>query len=212
MDIAASITSGDIGRLCEMAVAAEAGGADRIHLDIEDGVFIPTFTVGPDAVPAVRRATRLPLEVHLQTVDPNRWIAAIASGNADRVIFHLEGTRDALLLIRGIRQTGASAGLALLLDTPVDAVAPWLDQVDQVTVMSTQPQPRSSYDPQALDKVRALAGRVAGIELDGGVTSEIIPPAARAGVTAVAVGRAIFAQGVGRIAAAIAALRREGEL
>jgi ribulose-phosphate 3-epimerase len=210
MEVAVSITSGDIGRLAEMAVAAEAGGADRIHLDIEDGVFIPTFTVGPGAVPAVRRVTRLPLEVHLQTVDPERWIAVVTGGRATRVIFHPEGTRDAPQMIRKIQEGGASVGLALLLATPIEAAAPWFQQVDQITIMSTDPQPGSLFDPLALDKARALAGRVARIELDGGVTPEIIAPAARAGVTAVVVGRAIFAQGTGRVAAAIGALREPG--
>lgn len=207
MEVAASITSGDLWRLAEMAVIAERGGADRIHLDIEDGVFIPTFTVGPAALPGIRRATRLPLEVHLQTVDPERWIAAVTAGRADRVIVHPEAGRDPRRVLSQIRDLGAAPGVALLLATPVDAVLPLLDLVDQVTLLSARPEPGSPFMRAVLDKVGALRERVAGLEVDGGVVPAVIPDLARAGATAIVVGRAAFGRGPEEVAAGIAALR-----
>lgn len=213
MQIAASVTSGDIGRLAEMASIAEAGGADRIHLDIEDGVFIPSFTVGPRAVAAVRAVTRLPLEVHLQTADPERWIAPVVERGADLVIFHPEGTCYPFRALRLIRDAGARVGVALLLATPVEHVIPVIDQADQITIMTADPEPADHFHAAALAKVRALKGRRADIELDGGVSAEMMPAAVQAGATVVVAGRAIFGQGVDAVAASIAGLRalRESE-
>lgn len=207
MKIAASITSGDLARLAEMTEAAEAGGADRIHVDIEDGVYLPTFTVGPGVVAAIRRVTRLPFEVHVQTMNPGRWIATIAGGHPNRIIVHPEGSRDVTALLRAITATGAAAGLALLLATPAETAFLWLDQVDQVTLMATPPE-GGSFHPEVLDKARVLSGRVHDIMLDGGITPAVIAKSAAAGVTAVVAGRAIFGNGVGSVASGIAALRR----
>lgn len=207
MEIAASVTSGDIGKLSEMAALAEAGGADRIHLDIEDGVFIPTFTVGPRAVGAVRAATRLPLEIHLQTVEPERWIGPVVEQGADLVIIHPEGIRYPFRALQMIRDLGARVGLALLLSTPVEHVLPLINVADQVTIMTADPYPADCFHPAALEKARRLKGRLADVELDGAVTADTIPSAVEAGVAVVVVGRSIFGRGPEYIAPSIAALR-----
>ncbi|MDR7417406.1 MAG: ribulose-phosphate 3-epimerase [Armatimonadota bacterium] len=206
MEIAASITSGDLARLAQMAEAAEAGGADRIHIDIEDGVFVPTFTVGPGVVAAIRQVTRLPLEVHLQTMAPGRWIATIAAPRPDRIIVHPEGAGDFPALLRSIVAAGSAAGLALLLATPVEAALPWMGQVEHVTLMATPPE-GGDFHAEVLDKARALRAVVPDIEVDGGVTPAIVGAGAAAGVTTVVAGRAIFGRGVAHIASGIAALR-----
>jgi ribulose-phosphate 3-epimerase len=210
VEIAASLTSGDLTRLADTAVLAEAAGADRIHLDVEDGVFIPTFTVGPGAVAVLRRVTRLPLEVHLQTIEPERWIEEAARGGADLIIVHVEGTRYPMRAVRLIRDAGVRAGIAVLLATPVELVLPLADEVRQVTVMSADPTPAGAYHPIALEKVRSLRGRVEAIELDGGVTVETLPAAVQAGVTAVVAGRGMFARGTDEVRPSIAALRAAG--
>lgn len=207
MEVAASITSGELWRLAEMAAIAERGGADRIHLDVEDGVFIPTFTVGPAVVAGICRATRLPVEVHLQTVDPERWIPIAVAAHPARVIVHPEASGRAVQMLTRIRDLGASAGVALLLATPATAALAVLELVDQVTLLSSDPAPGSPFDPTVLDKVRALHGRGAPIEVDGGVIPQIVPQLARAGVTAVVAGRAAFGRGPDGVAAGIAALR-----
>jgi len=207
MEIAASITSGDLARLADTAAAASAGGADRIHLDVEDGVFIPTFTVGPRAVAAIRRVTRLPLEVHLQTVQPERWVALILEGRPDRVILHPEGTDDLVALLRAVSTAGAAAGLALLLRTPAEAVLPWVDRVDHLTFMATPPE-GGDFDSAVLAKVALLRGKVADLSIDGGVTAGVMSSLVASGATVVVAGRAIFAQGLDHVAEGIAALRR----
>lgn len=206
MEIAASITSGDLARLAEMAQAAEAGGANRIHVDIEDGVFVPTFTVGPAVVAAIRQVTRLPLEVHVQTMNPDRWIATIAAAHPDRIIVHPEAARDLAVLLRAITAADATPALALLLATPVEAVLPWTSQVDHVTLMATPPE-GGSFHPEVLDKACALRGLVRDIAVDGGVTPEVVAPSAAAGVTAIVAGRAVFRRGAAHVASSIAALR-----
>jgi ribulose-phosphate 3-epimerase len=206
MELAASIASGDLARLVEMAVEAETGGADRIHLDIEDGVFVPTFTVGPAAVASIRRAVRLPLDVHLQTVEPERWIAMIAKGRADRVVVHVESLRDPRQMLEAVRRSGMSVGVALFLRTPVGAVAGLLPHVDSVTVMSTN-DPREKFSTRALDKIRSLVGRVREIAVDGAVTPEILPDVIRAGATVAVIGRALFAPSGAGVQAGIASFR-----
>jgi ribulose-phosphate 3-epimerase len=210
VEIAASLTSGDLTRLADAAALAEAAGADRIHLDVEDGVFIPTFTVGPRAVAALRQVTRLPLEVHLQTVEPERWIQEAARGGADLIIVHVEGTRYPMRAIRLIRDAGVKAGIALLLATPVELALPLAGEVRQVTVMSADPTPAGAYHPAALEKVRSLRRHVEAVELDGGVTADILPAAVQAGVTAVVAGRAMFVRGIDEMRPSIAALRAAG--
>jgi len=190
-----------------MAAIAERGGADRIHLDIEDGVFIPTFTVGPGSVEGVCRATRLPVEVHLQTVDPERWIPVVVSGRPARVIVHPESGGQIARMLGRIRELGVAAGVALLLSTPPDAAMNLLELVDQVTLLSAHPAPGSPFDAAVLDKVRALRGRVSQIEVDGGVVPRLLPVLAQAGATVVVAGRAIFGRGPEHVAASIAALR-----
>lgn len=209
MWIAASITSGDLSRLAEMAEAAEAGGADWIHLDIEDGVFVPTFTVGPRVVSGIRRATRLPLEVHLQTVRPDRWVEMIAGARPDRLIVHVEGPDDIRRTLERIRGLGVDTGLALLPGSPVDLLEPLVGQVHLVTVLSAGLED-GEFRAQALDKVRRLRAWGVNVEVDGGVTPQVMPLVERAGATAVVAGRAIFGRGADRVAEAIAALRGRG--
>jgi ribulose-phosphate 3-epimerase len=205
------VTSGDLARLADMAVLAEAAGADRIHLDVEDGVFTPAFTVSPAAAAAVRQATRLPLEVHLQTVEPERWIDVAARGGADLIIVHVEGTRFPLRAARMIRDAGARAGFAVLLATPIEAVLPIAAAVRQITLMSADPAPEAVFQASVLEKARALQGRVEAIEVDGGVTAAVLAAVAGAGVTTAVVGRALFADGFDRVAASVAALRAAEE-
>jgi ribulose-phosphate 3-epimerase len=209
MEIAASIASGDLARLAETADAAQAAGADRIHLDVEDGVLVPTFTVGPAVVASIRRAVRLPIDVHLQTVDPDRWIRTIAEGRPDRLIVQVEGSRDPRRTLESIKRAGLSAGVALLLATPLDAVWELLDCVDHVTVMSAD-APCGTFSTRALDKVRGAVRRVPAVMVDGGVTPDVLVEAARAGATVAVVGRALLRGGIAGIAEAMEAFRAAG--
>lgn len=206
MRIAASIASGDLSRLAEMAVAAQEGGADWIHLDIEDGVFVPTFTVGPRAVQGVRQVTRAPLEVHLQTVRPERWLEVVAEARPDRIIVHVEGVGDVPGTLARIRAAGIGVGLALLPDSAAGLLEPYASRVDMVTILSAGLED-GAFRAQALDTVRRVREHGVEVEVDGGIVAELVPAVREAGASAVVSGRAIFGRGVERVAEAIAALR-----
>lgn len=211
MIVAPSITSGDCSRLAEMAQLIERGGADAIHLDIEDGVFIPTFTVGPRVIPPIREITELPIQVHLQVMHPERWVEPVVEAGADLVVFHPEATRYPFRVIELVRQAGARAGVAVLLGTPISEVMPVVEAVDHVLVMAADPGPADGFHHAALDKVRAIRKQVREIAVDGSVDSTVIPIIEEAGVTTVVAGRAVFQRGLDDVAASIAALRGGGD-
>ncbi len=207
MLISASITSGNIGRLLDNAVTAAAGGADRIHIDIEDGVFIPSFTVGPRIVRVIRQAVSLPIDVHLQTDRPEHWVLPAVQSGADLVLFHPEATAYPFRLTRMIHDAGARAGAALLLATPIGALLPYLDQLDEILLMSADPDPADSFSPLVLDKARELSHRGATVQLDGGVTRERMHELSETGVQVAVAGRAVFGNGLDQVTASIANLR-----
>src|SRR5512135_1924757 len=120
--IAPSILSADFGRLAEEVRAAEAAGADWIHVDVMDGRFVPNITIGPVVVEAVRRATRLPVDAHLMIVEPERYVEAFAKAGADLVAVHAEVSPHLHRTIQAIRAAGARAGVVLNPSTPLEAV------------------------------------------------------------------------------------------
>src|SRR6266851_1494971 len=137
--IAPSILSADFGHLAAAVQQAEAGGADWIHVDVMDGLFVPNLTLGPMVVEAIRRATRLPLDVHLMIDDPRRYITRFREAGADWLTIHLEADRHPHRTLGEIRALGARAGLALNPGTPVASAVDLVDQLDLLLVMSVNP-------------------------------------------------------------------------
>jgi ribulose-phosphate 3-epimerase len=137
--IAPSILSADFGRLAEEVRAVTAAGADWIHVDVMDGHFVPPITIGPLVVEAIRRATPLPLDVHLMVELPQRLIGEFARVGANRVTVHVEACRDVVAVLRAARQAGVAPGLALNPETPLDDVEPYLGQIDLLLVMGVHP-------------------------------------------------------------------------
>src|SRR5512144_1641133 len=133
--VAPSLLSADFGRLAEEVRAAEAAGADLIHLDVMDGRFVPNITIGPVVVEAVRRATRLPVDAHLMIVEPERYVEAFAKAGADLVAVHAEVSPHLHRTIQAIRAAGARAGVVLNPSTPLDAVEWVLGDVSFVLLM-----------------------------------------------------------------------------
>ena len=195
--IAPSILSADFAVLGEEIARVEAGGADQLHVDVMDGRFVPNITIGPVVVAAIRKRTRLPLDVHLMIVEPERYVGDFVSAGADMVTVHAEASPHLQRTLAQIRELGAKAGVALNPSTPPDGLAYVLDDLDLVLVMSVNPGfGGQAFIPSAYEKirrVRALLGpRAVDVSVDGGVKVEHARPLAEHGATTLVAGSAIF--------------------
>ena len=213
MKIAPSILNADFGHLADAVRRAEAGGADWIHVDVMDGHFVPNLTLGPMAVEAIRRATRLPLDVHLMVEEPRRFIDRFRDAGADWLTIHVEADRHTHRTLGAIRELGARPGLALNPGTPLSAAEELLDNLDLLVVMSVNPGfGGQSFIPAALDKVRRARGLMnahqssAELEVDGGIKPDNAPRVAAAGASVLVAGSFVYLEGDG-IEQNIAALR-----
>ncbi len=164
--IAPSILSADFGRLAEEVRAVTAAGADWIHVDVMDGHFVPPITIGPLVVEAIRRATPLPLDVHLMIEMPERLIGEFVRAGANRLTVHVEACRDVVAVLRAARTAGAAPGLALNPETPLEDVEPYLGQIDLLLVMGVHPgwggQPMVPGSFEKLARARELRERHGG--------------------------------------------------
>jgi ribulose-phosphate 3-epimerase len=211
--LAPSILAADFARLGEQVATVEQAGADLIHVDVMDGHFVPNITMGPLVVKALKRVTKLPLDVHLMISDPDRYIEAFVSAGASCVTVHAETSPHLHRTLTRIRELGARAGVAINPSTPVGAIAEVTAYIDQVLVMSVNPGfGGQSYIPESgakIARVRALlnaAGSHADIEVDGGVDHTNAAALVAAGATILVAGVAIF--GAPDPAAATRALRQ----
>ncbi len=211
--LAPSILSADFLRLGEEIQAVEAAGADWIHIDVMDGRFVPNITMGPVIVRAVRRATELPLDVHLMIESPEDHLQAFAEAGADGLTIHVEATDDVPAALAKIRKLGLRAGAAVSPDTAVEALEPALQALDLALVMTVHPgYAGQSFLPQGLPKLAQLAAwREAGktqalLEVDGGISATTAPAAAGAGAEIFVAASAVFHHPDG-VAAGVAALR-----
>ena len=186
----------DFGNLEREVRAVEAAGARCLHLDVMDGVFVPNITYGMSIVSAVRRATTLPLDVHMMIAHPAKFTGAMIDAGADLVTIHAEATEDPGAVLEGIRSRDAAAGLAINPATPVAEIADLLPLCDMILAMSVEPGfGAQELDPMALDKLRRLkrlVGNQTLLEIDGGVNKSTIAACARAGAQMLVVGSAIF--------------------
>jgi ribulose-phosphate 3-epimerase len=197
MKIAPSILSADFGALGEDIARVERAGADLLHVDVMDGRFVPNITIGPVVVAAIRKRTRLPLDVHLMIVEPERYLADFARAGADALTVHAEACPHLARTLAQIRELGARAGVALNPATPPEVLEYVLDDLDLVLVMSVNPGfGGQRFLPSAYAKVRQvramLGTRPADVSVDGGVKLEHVRPLAEQGASVLVAGSAIF--------------------
>jgi ribulose-phosphate 3-epimerase len=195
--IAPSILSADFAALGADIARVESAGADQLHVDVMDGRFVPNITIGPPVVAAVRKRTRLPLDVHLMIVEPERYISEFVAAGADMVTIHLEACTHLQRALAQIRELGAKAGVALNPSTPASALEYVLDDLDLVLVMSVNPGfGGQSLIPSAHRKIREvrtlLGARPVDVSVDGGVKAGLAKSLAEDGASVLVAGSAIF--------------------
>jgi ribulose-phosphate 3-epimerase len=211
--IAPSILSADFTRLGEQIAEAESAGADWLHVDVMDGHFVPNLTMGPFVVEACRRATKLPLDVHLMIEEPELFLEAFAKAGASSLIVHVETCPDIIGTLKTIQSLGCKAGVTLNPATPANSIEPALKMADQVLVMTVHPgYSGQDFMPEILSKVAEIRHRLdeihspAWLEVDGGITAATISAVWEAGADAFVAASAIFHHPDG-IAAGIRSLR-----
>jgi len=211
--ISPSILSADLTQLGSDLQACEAAGADAIHIDVMDGRFVPNITFGPDIVAACKRATSLPLDVHLMIVEPEKHLKTFATAGADYLTVHYETCPHIHRTLQIIRELGVKPGLTFNPGTPVDPLELLADMVDLVLIMSVNPGfGGQTFIPQAIDKIRQTRaildaqGSKAIIQVDGGITAATIGANYEAGARNFVAGTAVFKHPNG-IAGGVRALR-----
>jgi ribulose-phosphate 3-epimerase len=197
--LAPSILSADFARLGEQIDEVARAGADYVHVDVMDGHFVPNITIGAPVVASIRRATTLPLDVHLMIERPERYVSQFAEAGANIITVHVEASPHLHAIIRLIKELGARAGVSLNPPTPLAMVEEFLPHVDLVLVMSVNPGfGGQSFIPETLPRIadmrRILNNRElhAELEVDGGINSDNAPDVVEAGANILVAGNSIF--------------------
>ncbi|HEY9073028.1 MAG TPA: ribulose-phosphate 3-epimerase, partial [Desulfobaccales bacterium] len=196
------ILSADFGRLAEQVHLAEQAGVDWIHVDVMDGHFVPNITIGPDVTRAIKKATSLPLDVHLMIENPERYVKDFVEAGADWLGIHVEATVHLERLIQQIKELGAKATVTLNPATPLDHLEYVLSEVDMVLLMTVNPGfSGQKFIRGVLPKVRELRQRIDReklpvlIEVDGGVSTKTVGDIVAAGADVLVSGSGIFGGG-----------------
>ncbi|MBN1110272.1 MAG: ribulose-phosphate 3-epimerase [Methanomassiliicoccales archaeon] len=197
--VAPSILSADFARLGEEVRRVQEAGADWVHVDVMDGVFVPNLTIGPEVIKALRPHAQIPFDVHLMIEMPERYIERFVECGADYITVHVEASHDIPGVLDMIRRAGRRAGLSLNPDTNLAKVEPYLQDLDLLLVMSVQPGfSGQTFRPEVLSKIararelRDSLGLRFDIEVDGGINRDTGRSCAEAGATVLAAGSALF--------------------
>lgn len=197
--LAPSVIAADFTRLAEEIAACESAGADWFHVDVMDGHFAPTITVGPLFVEACKRASKLPLDAHLMISQPEKYIEEFAKAGADKITVHVETCPDLTRVVKKIKSLGCKAGITLNPATPASALDAALPLADLVLVMSVNPGYSGQvFMPEMIGKVEEIRNKLnalrsaAHLEVDGGINAETLPLMMKAGANVFVAGNAVF--------------------
>lgn len=196
---APSILSADFTRLQEEIDDVQRGGADYLHFDVMDGMFVPSISFGMPVLKCVAKKTEMFLDVHLMIVEPERYVEEFVKSGADLVTVHLETLKEPEKVIKQIHDLGVKAGLAINPETPAEQIRPYLPIIDMALVMSVHPGfGGQSYLPGSDEKIAAVAGWIrekglnVDLEVDGGIKLENVEKAVSLGANVIVAGSAVF--------------------
>src|SRR5437867_9849793 len=199
--IAPAILGADFARLGQQVVEAEQGGADRIHVDVMDGHFVPNLSMGAPIVQSLRRVTRLPLEIHLMISNPDSFLDEFVEAGSDSFLVHWEGNANLHRTVQHIKALGKRAGVVINPATPAAVLEEILQDVEQVLIMTVNPGfGHQHFLPTTLPKIRRVRQLIEQIkpgcdlEVDGGIDAESAPLAVAAGANVLVAGTAIFGE------------------
>lgn len=208
MKISPSLLAADFARLDRELAKIEAGGADWLHLDVMDGVFVPNISFGLPVIQSLRPVSRLTFDVHLMIQNPIRYVEAFQKAGADYLTFHLESEGDPGKTIEAIHRAGMKAGISIKPGTPVERLLPYLPGLELVLIMSVEPGfGGQKFMPESLEKIAAVrtAAPDIHISVDGGINGETGALCRKAGADVLVAGSYVF--GAENPAAAIARLK-----
>lgn len=194
-----SILAADFWRLGEQIKEIQEAGAGYLHIDVMDGVFVPSISFGMPVISSLRKMTDIFFDVHIMITEPERYAAEFVKCGADMVTFHLEATQKVEETIESIRSAGAKVGISIKPGTPAEAVEPYLEQVDMVLVMTVEPGfGGQKYIEGCTEKVRQVRhmitqkGLEVDVQVDGGITADNVQTVLEAGANVIVAGSAVF--------------------
>lgn len=194
-----SLLAADFTKLGQQLKQIEKGGAEYIHLDVMDGIFVPNISFGIPVIQSIRKDSNLVFDVHLMITEPERYVEAFYKAGADIINFHVEATKNVALTLSKIKSLGAKTGITIKPNTPVSEIVPYLEEVDMVLIMTVEPgfggqkfMPEKMEKVKELVKIRQQKNLSFDIEIDGGVNRNNIREILDAGVNIVVAGSAVF--------------------